>query len=172
MSKFSFPFGIADLHSVKSKSIEQPDNIAALYVSDDRGLAVYTGNETDTYYLRDDAQWYGLAAFTFCVKNRTYYRDYFIHDVRMPACPAGVYNGGYQELTEQLKTVNERGKAKVISAQIRALFEENLIESVILPLLSRSDLMEVLGSWQLQEKLFELGFKPVANAYRWGELHG
>ena len=171
VSKFSFPFGMADLHFVKSKPIEQPDNAAALYSSDDKVRTVYTGNEADTYYLLDNTQWYGLAAFTFFVKNRTHYRDYFIHDVRIPACPAGVYNGEYRGFAEQLRSVTERGKTKVIMAGIHALFEEELIKNVIVPLLSRSDSIEVLGSWQLQEKLFELGFKPVTNAYRWGESH-
>ena len=173
MPKFSFPFGLADLHIVKSKSpIVPQDNVTALSVSTDGGLTVYTDNETDTYYLRDGVQWFGLAMFTFCLKNRSHFRDYFIHDIRVSACPSGLYKEGYQELIKQLKATGERGKARVITIKLRALFEEELIESVIRRLLPRSDLMEILGAWQLQEKLFELGFKPVANAYRWGELRG
>ena len=30
----------------------------------------------------------------------------------------------------------------------------------------------IIGNWQTQEKLFELGFKPMGCAYRRGELHG
>ena len=162
MHRFSFPFGKAELHFERSNPIEQPNNAAVLYVSNDGESAVCTDNRTDTYYLRESEHWYGLVAFTFSARNRTHFRDYFIHDIRMPAFPAGVYNDGYQGLTEQLRAVKEHGKAKVILAQIRALFEEKLIESVILPLLSSrlgyvvKDVFRAMRKTAMQWKKFSL----------------
>lgn len=173
MLKFAFPFGLADLHAVKTKSpIEQPTNASALYNTDDGGNAVYTDNTADTFYLRDGSQWFGLAAFTFCAKNRTHFRDYIIQDIRLSGCPVGVYMDTFQHSVEQLHSASGRGKSKVIAAKFRALFEDELIEAVVKPLLPRSDSMEIMGVWQLQEKLFELGFKPAANCYRKGDLRG
>lgn len=169
-ANFTFPIGTATLHCEKSESqVEPKEHANALYISADGGCSVYTDNETDTYYLRDGDKWYGLAAFSFCGHNRTHFRDYFIQDIRVSAYPVGKYGGDYQPLIEQLQATREHGKAKVIITRIRALFERQLIESVILQLLPRSDSLEILGSWQLQEKLFNLGFKPAANAYRRGE---
>jgi len=173
MSAFSFPYGMAELHHIKSTATIKPrQNVTPLYLPTDNDCVIYTDHDIDAYFLREGEQWYGLAAFTFCVKSRTHYRDYFINDIKLSAHPIGVYNAEYQGLVKQLRATNERGKAKVVLTKIRAAFEEKLLESVIRPLLPRSDVCEILGTWQLQERLFELGFKPKSNAYRWGELRG
>jgi hypothetical protein len=173
MPAFSFPYGMAELHCIKSTAPIKPrQNATPLYLPEKNDCVIYTDHEKDAFFLREGEQWYGLAAFTFCVKTLTHYRDYFISDIKLSSYPIGVYDNEHQSLVKQLRAATERGKAKVIMTKIRAAFEDQLIESVIRPLLPRSDVLEILGTWQLQEKLFELGFKPKSNSYKRGETHG